>query len=116
MKRDSKLCRGILSHVEKHDNLNFAIAGCDNRTIAGHVSLLVDEGLLGGVAPHMLTNGDIVLEDCHVHLTPQGHQFLEASRGWASVLARMRENPWLWAIGGIVGFLAALASIVSFLN
>jgi hypothetical protein len=112
MKRDAKLCREILLHVETNDNLHFRIAKYDARTVAGHVRLLVSEGLLAGVVAHVCANGNIVLEDCHVHLTREGHDFLNAARSLSATLAELMKNPWLVALGRLIGFLAAVATIV----
>ncbi len=113
MKRDAKLCREILLHVEANDNLRFRIAKYDARTVAGHFRLLVSEGLLAGVVAHVCANGDIVLEDCHVHLTPEGHCVLNTMTSWSSTLAELMKNPWLSALGRLVAFVAAVATIVS---
>src|SRR5438067_1502821 len=112
MKRDAKLCREILLHVEANDNLCFRIAKYDAGAVAGHVRLLVSEGLLAGVVAHVCANGDIVLEDCHVHLTPEGHCVLKTARSSPSTLAELVKNPWLLALGQLVAFLAAVATIV----
>ena len=50
MKRDMDLIRNILLHVEEHDNLQFALDGCDEPTVAYHVRLLSEAGLLHALA------------------------------------------------------------------
>lgn len=80
MKRDMDLIRKILLHVEKCDNLQFAIVGYEEQCIAYHVRLLVEAELLHAVALTCL-DGKIVLQECgHTGLTWAGHEFLEASR------------------------------------
>jgi hypothetical protein len=80
MKRDMDLIRKILFHVEKCDNLQFAIEGYEEQCVAYHVRLLVEAGLLHAVAQTCLS-GTIVLQECgHTGLTWAGHEFLEASR------------------------------------
>src|SRR5882724_998141 len=96
MKRDMELVRNILRHIEEHDDLNFALPDYDEQTIAYHVRALADAGLLEGVACHVGgMDRMIVLEDCYVHLTWEGHEFLDAARDegrWNQAKRMVREK------------------------
>ena len=63
MKRDMDLVRKILMHVEKMDNLEFALEGYEKQCVAYHVRLLVEAELLHATALTCLS-GEIVLQDC----------------------------------------------------
>ena len=80
MKRDMDLIRRILLHVEEHDNLEIEVEDFDKNTISYHVRLLIEAGLMHGVAMTAL-DGTIILQDCgHTCLTWEGHEFLDAAR------------------------------------
>ena len=77
MKRDMDLIRKVLFHVEANDNLDFALEGYNEQTIAYHVWLLNEAELLHAIAIPVL-DGTIQLQDGFTSLTWDGHEVLEA--------------------------------------
>ncbi len=82
MKRDLKLCLGILEQVEASPKtfgpIEIGVNGYDEDTIGYHVRLLCDAGLLEGYDSTGV--GSSGYRTLVMHLTNEGHEYLEARR------------------------------------
>jgi len=100
LKRDMDLVRTILLHFEEKKDFrhqkpeDFQFAGFDERTIAYHVDLMYEAGLLSCEATRSRGKERLV-QAIPYRLTWQGHEFLDAARNpkvWEQAKSTFREK------------------------
>lgn len=79
MKRDIDLVRQILQQIEERNPenadpgvLNVRVNSRSMAVVSGHLQIMCDAGLVGGMGPHSVISCE--------RLTWEGHEFLEQSR------------------------------------
>lgn len=105
MKRDIDLIRMLLLTTEENERQP-GLADYDNRTIAGHIALMLDAGLIEG---HVADDergepmGGII-----TRLTWAGHDFLDASRDptvWEKAKEKVLRPGVSWTVSLLVEIL-----------
>ena len=116
MKRDMNLIRSILLEIEKHCETQASkihIPDCSQDLINYHIYILVQGDLLLGV-PIRDQRSTIPRDFVGLHLTWNGHEFLDAARDathWKKAMNIVEEKGGSVTVGVLVQILASLLKL-----